>query len=265
MSHRRFRHASSAVAAALLMTSFAAIAHAQAKAGCAALPDHAKLRSALQTVVNLGKEQTTGMGNQRWAALVDRDGLVCAVVFSGKDRGDQWPGSRVIAAEKASTANALSKPDYALSTGNLFAAAQPGQSLFGLVVTAPPNPVAAYAGPASKYGDPHDPMVGKPIGGVVVFAGGLALYDSSGKLVGGLGVSGDTSCSDHVVAWKVRHALKLDAVPAGPAPNASDNLILDLQNGSSASGFGHPSCKGGKPSDDVIKKLPETDATGKKS
>ena len=67
-----------------------------------------------------------------------------------------------------------------------------------------------------------------------------------------------------VVAWKVRHQLSLDAVPAGPAPNLTDNLILDIQRGSSASGFGHPSCKGGTPSEDVIRKLPETDPPGKK-
>jgi hypothetical protein len=41
------------------------------------------------------------------------------------------------------------------------------------------------------------------------------------------------------------------------AVNVTDNLILDLQNGVSVSGYGHPSCKGGKPSDEVIKKLPE--------
>jgi Haem-degrading len=92
---------------------------------------------------------------------------------------------------------------------------------------------------------------------VIVFGGGLPLYDGSGKLVGGLGLSGDTSCADHVIAWKVRHGLKLDAVPMGVAPGQNDNMILDMQNGSSASGFGHPSCKGGKPSDEVIKKLPE--------
>ena len=37
----------------------------------------------------------------------------------------------------------------------------------------------------------------------------------------------------------------------------TDNMILDIQNGTSASGFGHPSCKGGKPPDEIIKQLPE--------
>ena len=43
-----------------------------------------------------------------WATVVNRDGVVCAVVFSGTNRGAQWPGSRVISAQKANTANAFS-------------------------------------------------------------------------------------------------------------------------------------------------------------
>jgi uncharacterized protein GlcG (DUF336 family) len=247
-----------------ILIAVATAASAQPKPpGCDAVPDHAKLRAALQAVVKQGKEQNSGMGNQEWAAVVNRDGLVCAIVFSGPDRSVQWPGSRVIAAEKASTANALSAPNFALSTANLYAGAQPGQSLYGLASGAPPNPDAAYAGPPDLYGTPSDPMVGKAIGGVIVFGGGLALYTPQGKLVGGLGVSGDTSCADHVVAWKVRHAFKLDAVPMGVA-NTSDNMILDFQGGASASGFGHPSCKGGKPSDDTIKELPEKFPPGPK-
>ena len=239
-------------------------AQVKPKATCAGLPDHGKLRSAVAAIVKLGKDKTTGLGNQRWAAVVNRDGIVCSVAFSGDTRGDQWPGSRAIAAEKASTANALSAPAFALATGNLFAAAQPGQSLYGLIATAPPNGSAAYGGDPSRFGQADDPLVGQVIGGVVVFGGGLALYDNTGQLLGGLGVSGDTACSDHVVAWKMRHALNLDGVPAGVAPNATDNLIFDIANGLSVSGYGHPPCKGGTPSEEVIKKLPETDPIGRK-
>jgi hypothetical protein len=53
---------------------------------------------------------------------------------------------------------------------------------------------------------------------VNVFGGGLALYNSEGVLVGAIGVSGDTSCADHNIAWRTRHALNLDFVPAGPGP-----------------------------------------------
>jgi uncharacterized protein GlcG (DUF336 family) len=238
---------------------------AQAKtAGCTELPDHGKLLSTLQSVIKKGQTSNTGLGNQEWAAIVNRDGIVCAVVFSGPDRSAQWPGSRAIAAEKASTANALSGPDFALSTANLYAASQPGQSLFSLSTSAPPNPQALYSGDPQQFGQAGDQMVGKPVGGIIVFGGGLPLYDAKGKLVGGLGVSGDTSCADHVVAWKTRHLLGFDHVPMGVAPGQNDNMILDFANGQSASGFGHPSCKGGRPSDDTIKKLPNDFPIGKK-
>jgi uncharacterized protein GlcG (DUF336 family) len=235
---------------------FAASALPQNKQ-CAGVPEHQKLKDVLTSVVKQGKEANSGLGNPEWAAVVNRDGIVCAVVFSGPDRSAEWPGSRLIAAEKANTANALSGPNFAFSTANLFTPAQPGQSLYSLITSAPANPQAAFAGPPDAFGQQNDPMVGKPIGGVVVFGGGLALYDSKGKIVGGLGVSGDTSCADHVIAWKVRHELGLDHVPYGIAPGQNDNMILDIQNGASTSGFGHPSCKGGKPPDEIIKQLPE--------
>jgi uncharacterized protein GlcG (DUF336 family) len=50
-------------------------------------------------------------------------------------------------------------------------------------------------------------MVGNVIGGVNVFGGGLALYGPGQKIVGGVGVSGDTSCADHDIAWRVRNNL----------------------------------------------------------
>src|SRR4051812_36291120 len=89
-----------------------AVSAARAAASCPDLPDHSKLRAALQAIIKEGQQANTGLGNQEWAAIVNRDGVVCAVVFSGPDRGAQWPGSRLIAAEKANTANALSSPSY---------------------------------------------------------------------------------------------------------------------------------------------------------
>jgi uncharacterized protein GlcG (DUF336 family) len=233
----------------------------QSKPDCPELPDAARLKSVVQGVVRQGSAKNGGMGNQEWAAIVNRDGVVCAIVFSGTTRADQWPGSRVIAAEKASTANGLSGRDYALSTANIYAASQPGQSLYSLATSAPPNPNAVFGTPAT-FGTPDDPMVGKAIGGIIVFAGGLPLYARDGKLVGGLGLSGDTSCTDHVIAWKVRHELHLDVVPMGPSPEHNDNLILDWQNGASQSGFGHPSCKGGTESDGIIRDLSKDFPTG---
>jgi uncharacterized protein GlcG (DUF336 family) len=46
----------------------------------------------------------------------------------------------------------------------------------------------------------------------------VALYAADGRIVGGLGVSGDYSCADHNIAWKVRHLLELDYVPSGVDP-----------------------------------------------
>lgn len=238
----------------------AAKVKAQDPQDCSKVPDHAKLKSALTDVVKQGAGANSGLGNQEWGTVVNRDGIVCAVVFTGPNRGAEWPGSRLISAEKANTANAFSTSNFALSTANIYAAAQPGGSLYGIVT--PPNPNVAFAGDPQQFGQPNDPMVGKPIGGVIVFGGGLALYNGKGELVGGLGVSGDTACADHVIAWKTRRALKLDAVPMGVAPGPSDNLILDFQNGTSTSGFGHPSCKGGQPPEDIIKSLNNKEPVG---
>jgi uncharacterized protein GlcG (DUF336 family) len=181
-----------------------------------------------------------------WGTLVDRDGVVCVVTFTGKDRGAQWPGSRVISAQKANTANAFSLDGLAISTANLFSAVQPGGSLFGLQASNPVNVAVAYGGDSKLEGTAHDPMTGKKIGGVNVFGGGLALYGASG-VIGALGVSGDTSCADHNVAWRLRKALGLDKVPAGVSPNKDDGIIYDIANGSSKSGFGHPTCGGSEP------------------
>lgn len=240
--------------AAVVVSCFAdSSTRAQGAQDCSKLPDFNTLKSALTAVVKEGSGANGGLANQEWAAVVNRDGVVCAIAFSGPNRATQWPGSRVIAAVKASTANAFSMSNFALSTGNLYAGAQPGGSLFSIVM--PPNPAVVSAGDPQAYGQQNDPMVGKAPGGVIVFGGGLPLYSEKGELVGALGISGDTSCTDHVVAWKMRHNLKFDAVPMGVAPGPSDNLIFDIQNGVSASGFGHPTCKGGQPSDEIIKAL----------
>jgi uncharacterized protein GlcG (DUF336 family) len=252
------------LAVALAIFGTAPICGAQTKPNCNGLPDATQLKAIVQAVVSQGAAKNGGMGNQEWAAVVNRDGIVCAIVFSGTTRSDQWPGSRVIAAEKASTANGLSGRDYALSTANIYAASQPGQSLYSLATSQPPNPAAMIGDPAS-FGTTNDPMVGKAIGGIIVFAGGLPLYAPNGNIVGGLGLSGDTSCTDHVIAWKVRHELHLNAVPMGPSPDHNDNMILDWQNNASASGFGHPSCKGGNLADGIIRDLSKTYPTGPRS
>jgi uncharacterized protein GlcG (DUF336 family) len=239
--------------------------------GCSSLPGYAALKTALDSAV---ATETSGLNNQMWATIVDRDGVVCAVAFSGVNRGAQWPGSRVISAQKANTANAFSLDSssnsggsgqpkgLALSTANLYSAVQPGGSLFGLQASNPVSTDVAYQGSSSNYGTVFDPMVGQKIGGVNVFGGGLALYVASPSsssaaapvesIVGGVGVSGDTSCADHNIGWLVRHNLKLDHMAniAGVSGDATrpDNIIFDIApntnggTGISAGGFGHPTC-----------------------
>src|SRR5262245_60741309 len=74
-------------------------------AACANLPSQDKLKTALTTA---RKEANGGFNLDMWGTIVNRDGIVCAVAFTGNSRGDQWPGSRVISAQKANTANAFS-------------------------------------------------------------------------------------------------------------------------------------------------------------
>jgi uncharacterized protein GlcG (DUF336 family) len=224
---------------------------------CSTVPDHETLRTALTTARN---DANGGFNLDMWATVVNRDGEVCAVAFTGEDRGDQWPGSRVISAQKANTANAFSLPNLALSTANLYAATQPGGSLFGLQLSNPVDTTVAYGGDAVNFGQANDPMVGHRIGGINVFGGGLALYNADGVLVGGLGLSGDSSCADHNIAWKVRDTLVLDNVPGGVSPTGDDNIIYDITSGVSAGGFGHVECA--TAATEIGNALPETHPIG---
>lgn len=264
---------------------FSTASFAQAKPPqCAGFPDSAALRVKLANAVaaahGVPNALKIGFNLHMWATLVAADGTVCTVAFSGLNAiQGQWLASRVISAQKAYTANSLSlgvnngpapvlPKGFAISTANLYSAVQPGGSLYGLQHS---NPVAvpeAYGGAgrsdeggaatdSANYGTDLDPMVGKEIGGVNVFGGGLGLYSTSHRRVGGVGVSGDTSCMDHLVAWYLRKQLALDnlanilgfAALNGDA-NHPDNLIADIipnpigGTGLSPSGYGHPACLG---------------------
>jgi len=242
----------------------AAYANVDSSAACAQLPSHNELQAAL----TWARMQSNGGFNlDMWGTVVNRDGVVCAVAFTGANRGSQWPGSRAISAQKANTANAFSLPQLALSTADLYSAVQPGGSLFGLQASNPVNTDVAYRGDASDFGQFNDPMTGGRIGGVNVFGGGLALYGSDGTLLGALGVSGDLSCADHIIAWKVRDRLGLDFVPAGvntvnePQASGDDNIIFDLTpQDKSKGGFGHPVCNDA--TKDIGEDLPTTNPIG---
>jgi uncharacterized protein GlcG (DUF336 family) len=253
-----------AVIAGVFLTSVSVSAFAgddsrSGRNGCASLPNYATLKGALIKAV---ADEGSGLDLQMWATIVDRDGVVCAVAFSGNDRGSQWPGSRVISAQKANTANAFSLDGLALSTANLYSAAQGtsqatplGGSLYGLQFSNPVDTEKAYKNPNS-YGTQWDSMVGNRVGGVNVFGGGLGLYNKSKKVVGGVGVSGDTSCADHNIGWRLRANLGLDnlagvggvaALFNGDAAHP-DNMLIDGVNVTGANangitdGFEQPSC-----------------------
>ncbi len=214
---------------------------------CSQLPSYSALKTAL---ISARMAMNGGFNLDMWGTIVNRDGVVCAVAFTGSNRGSQWPGSRVISAQKANTANAFSLPGLALSTADLYSATQPGGTLFGLQESNPVSTEVAYGGDSTDYGQSNDPMVGGKIGGINVFGGGLALYNAQGQLIGGLGVSGDSSCADHNIAWRTRNNLKLDYVPGGVGPDSTrpDNIVYDITNpagfpiGVSTSGWGHPVC-----------------------
>ena len=264
MQTLRLRHA---VATAALFAIPCLSAYGQGPS-CAGLPGYSQLKAALAAATDA---EGSGLNMNMWATVVDRDGVVCAVAFTGTNRGAQWPGSRVISAQKANTANAFSLDAtahsglnggaLALSTANLFSAVQPGGSLFGLQESNPVDTGVAYKGPSMNMGTANDPMVGSKIGGINVFGGGLALYGKGGQIMGGVGVSGDTSCTDHNVAWRTRHNLNLDFLSSIPGvaglfagdTSHPDNIIYDIApnptggTGISSTGFGHPTCLNNPP------------------
>lgn len=241
----------------LALTFLLAAATAEAKP-CEGLPDHGTLKKALTDARN---QPNGGLNLDMWATLVDRTGTVCAVAFTGGSVDAQWLGSRVISAQKANTANAFSLKGLALSTANLYSAVQPGGSLYGLQASNPVDAAAAYQGEFGQFGSAKDPMIGKRIGGVNVFGGGLALYNTKGEIVGAVGVSGDTSCADHNIAWRARKALNLDYVPGGVSADKNDQIVYDIKNSKSAGGFGHPTCGGQE--DKITATLPKTSTVKK--
>jgi uncharacterized protein GlcG (DUF336 family) len=190
------------------------------------------LQTKLGIVVNLA-DGNGGLfkPNRMWSAVVDRQGVLCSVVSSNPDA---WPGSRSIAIAKASTANDFSNNKTALSTANLYSFTQPANtalatmfpagSLYGLNNSNPFNPEFQEQGTG----------IGKVPGGIITFGGGVPLY-VGGQVIGGLGVSGDTACADHAIAYRMRRLAGLDSTPT------PDNIVY-LGAGELPHDVGHPHC-----------------------
>lgn len=197
--------------------------------GCGDVPTASDLAKLLQQAPSQnGDAGGLNHGNAMWGAVVNRNGELCALAVSTSDMAATWPGSRGIAIAKAFTANAFSSDTSPMSTARLYTLSLPGHSLWSAANGNPLNP--ACAGPANdtKTG------VGKACGGTIVFGGGLPLYKGQTR-VGGLGVSGDTSCTDHEIAKRMRQS-------AGLAPNGlpSDDILYSSVDGPSP--FVHPLC-----------------------
>lgn len=201
-----------------------------ANATCNGMPTEAQLRAFLNHasspagVVKYGTADGLFEGTRMWASAVNRDGEVCATAASTADASQVWPGSQAIAKAKAYTANAFSLDTFALSTARLYTFTQPGHSLWSLGQSNLFNP-RFLAAPDS--GDDRNQIAG----GLIFFGGGVPLY-RAGKIIGGLGVSGDTSCADHEIAKRVRDIAGLN--PAGGM--TADDIVYEL------SVFAHPVC-----------------------
>lgn len=168
-------------------------------------------KAAAATPSKFGRKNGTIM----WCAVLDREGttLLIKATDTGESPGpilntDAWRASIEIAEAKAYTALSVSSNDLALDSRTVGLATRPDGGGSG--------PVGTDTGPAPLWGlgntnpfrhavgDPSlhpDDKVGAKHHGIVTFAGGQPVYRcNTGKLVGGVGVSGDGVDEDDAVA-----------------------------------------------------------------
>jgi uncharacterized protein GlcG (DUF336 family) len=213
---------------------------AEAQGPCGGLPNNTQLREFLRNAASgtginaaLGPGTDAGGifgGARMWGAIVNRQGEVCTFVTSTDDPTQVWPISQAISKAKAYTANSVSLDEFVLSTARLYTLVQPGHSLFGLNHSNPFNP-SYLVGPSQTSGGGANQVAG----GIITFGGGVPLY-RDGRIVGGLGVSGDTACADHEIAKRVRDLAGLN--PTG-GPLVDDIVYRNVDE---ASVFAHPLC-----------------------
>jgi uncharacterized protein GlcG (DUF336 family) len=197
---------------------------AVANAGCSSLPNASDLAKYLKAAPDSGEAGGLFHGKAEWGAIVNRNGQVCVVMPPSDSAGGYWPGSRSISMAKAFSANGFSTDTLALSTARLYTFTQPGHSLWGVSQPEPFNPACL---------DPNADI--KVCGGAIAFGGGVPLY-KNGRIIGGLGISGDTPCADHEIAKRVRHYAGLD-----PAKGmAADDIQYTKADGPSI--YAHPLC-----------------------
>ena len=216
------------VLAVFVVCPFAASAGSPNNVNCNGLPTESEIK---QFLVEAASPDAGGLffGMRMWGAVVNRDGEICAFATSKDNPSDVWPGSQAIAKAKAYTANAFSLDTLALSTARLYTFTQPGHSLWSLGQSNLFDP--QFLAPAGGQGGGKNQIAG----GLIFFGGGVPLYEN-GKIIGGLGVSGDTSCTDHEIAKRVRNLAGLN--PPGGA--FVDDITYSIVDGASV--FTHPLC-----------------------
>jgi uncharacterized protein GlcG (DUF336 family) len=201
-----------------------------AKAKCGDLPSAADLRQWLRSAPGVdGEAGGLYSGRMEWAAIVNRQGEICAAAAATEEPASAWPGSQSIAKAKAYTANAYSTDVAPTSTARLYTLTQPGHSLWGV---GEPNPFRADCVVSPADSKATDGMV---CGGSIAFGGGVPLYKGKTR-VGGLGVSGDTACADHEIAKRVRHLAGLDPEKG----QFADDIVYTSADGPSS--YAHPLC-----------------------
>jgi uncharacterized protein GlcG (DUF336 family) len=229
-----------AIGIAMLLASLPAPVSADddRRADCRGLPSANQLRQLLRDAAVTGPGPVGGLfgGTRMWGAVVNRDGEICVYVTSTANPTQVWPGSQAIAKAKAYTANAFSldvtvgpPATFPLSTARLYTFTQPGHSLNSLGQSNLWNP-KFNAPPGGQGGGRHDIA-----GGLIFFGGGVALYQGS-RVIGGLGVSGDTACADHEMAKRVRDLAGLTP----PGGSAVDDITYSSTEGPTV--FTHPLC-----------------------
>lgn len=117
-----------------------------------------------QAAVQAAHEKSLEMGVKMNIAVVDAGANLTA--FARMD--DAWLGSLDISIKKAKTARYFDMP-----TGTIGGLSQPGGSLFGIE---------------------HSNL------GLITFPGGIPIKNAEGKIIGAIGVSGDSVENDHTVA-----------------------------------------------------------------
>lgn len=117
-----------------------------------------------EKAMQAAKEKAKELNLKMNIALVDAGANL--IVFARMDGA--WLGSIDIAIRKARTARFFDMP-----TGDLGQASQPGGSLYNI-----------------EHSN----------GGLITFPGGIPIKDSTGEVIGAIGVSGSTVENDHAVA-----------------------------------------------------------------